>query len=219
LSNQNERQARRQFAVEQQDPETMLRRFYIEMTKPPDFKSDSWEKLLEMMGGDDRAWFQQNVRKLASLNPRTEGVVALAVTPRERQFSALEYLLRFGQTSERSIVARVATDSTNTYGVAWVHPPGRIDLLSEVFLIREMGEWKVRRFLGSRDERALLQSLVEDKTISGEPLTEDEESYKKDPRAYPAGKREELLSQAGVTPDQTGATPAAQAAASPAPTP
>jgi hypothetical protein len=101
---------------------------------------------------------------------------------------------------ERPVVVRVAVDSSNNYGVAYIQPPGRVDLLREVFMVREGDQWRIRRFMGMRDDPAFLTRLVADKKDKGLPLSPDEQAFQKDPTAYAAQLRDRMLKDVGLSP-------------------
>src|SRR5690606_340727 len=148
------------------------------------------------MSDDDRAWFEENQLTIASLSRRMEGVVARAASERERRYAALEVLLEWGPWVQRPVVSRVVEQYH--FGVAYDHPPNDATRMREIFLIREGPYWKVRRFLGKRDEYRIMEAVAEKKYDAKEPLNEDERRFLDDPAGYAAWKRRQLLSQSGA---------------------
>src|SRR5262245_55151411 len=91
----NDRQAAKTIQLAQYEPKSALEKFFLERGKPNAFRED-WRALFNFMSKDDLAWFDKNYKRLASLNPRTEGMVAAVITDDEKKWSALQVLTQFG---------------------------------------------------------------------------------------------------------------------------
>jgi hypothetical protein len=207
---QAKREAVFKFNEELSDPETLLNRFFIELGRPEHpLDDDSWRKLLAMTADEDLAWLDANLGLLAGYRPGA-GVTTPSPDPDARRHDAACYLLDSQLGHEHPVVVRIAIDALDNYGVAYVHPPGHIELLREVFLARQGTQWRIRRFMGMRDDPALLTRLVADKKDKGLPLSPDEQAFQKDPKAHAVQVRDRLLKDAGLSPASVPATPAGQ---------
>jgi hypothetical protein len=198
---QSKQEKKLKFQVQRSDPQSLLDRLILELSRKHSYSDGSWEIFLELISGDDHQWLDQNARILAGLNGQSQGRTG-SMSERELRYYALEYLLRFGWTGERLVVVRVGVDPTETFAVAYVHPPARVDQLREIFLISEAGRWKVRRFLGARDDPAVILPFLEARKAAGLELLTEEQAFAADPRGSAARKRAELLALVGLTPDQ-----------------
>jgi hypothetical protein len=195
---QNKREKKMVFNFQQSDPHTLMDRFILERSLKHPYSEGSWEVFLEMISSEDRQWLDQNTGLLARLSMDTGQSDSLS--DREKRYHALRYMLRFGWSGERPILVQIAVDTKDTYGVAYVHPPGRLDQLREVFLINEGGRWKLRRFGGALDDPTVFGEIIEAKKNAGMELTAEERAMDENPAKHVADKRAELLSQSGLEP-------------------
>jgi hypothetical protein len=182
----------------QYEPQTALAKFFLERNKTSGFRDDSWRGLLDFMSQDDMSWFDRNYKRLASLNPRSEGTVAQGLSDDEKKFAALEVLIQFGAQAERPVIAQVQTQGV--HAVAFVHDPGQPLSLRHVFLTCEGGLWKIRRFLGERDSPRVMDKLVQDKKYFGSGLDPDETRYVAQPSQYEDQLEAGMLREAGLDP-------------------
>lgn len=210
MNSQRKEEAKVEFFNEQLTPENLLDRVVIERSRTQDLSDLAWEQLLSLMSADDLGWFQDNTVRLASFNPKLSGADAAKLPSREQSFRALEYLLQLNEGKDRQIVIRIGVDAKDKFGVAYVHSPGSIQDLKEVFLCNENGTWRIRRFMGRRDDPEVMDKLIASKTAAGAALSADEEAYKKDPKQYAEKLRDKMLIEAGLNPSANKAeTPAA----------
>lgn len=195
-----DRSSRREAAALQEammDPRSSVETFFRKCRGEMSFKEGDWKELLYFMSEDDLKWMEENLRIIASKNPRMEGNIAMAVTDAEKRYGALEVLLPLGARAQEKVVARVETEGS--HGVAFVHPAGSTARMQEVFLIQEDGLWKIRRFLNNRDSYSFMHPIIEEKRWQDVPLTEDERMYQEDPKRYARNQRRHFLQQAGVS--------------------
>ncbi|HEX2973053.1 MAG TPA: hypothetical protein VHP11_12015, partial [Tepidisphaeraceae bacterium] len=106
-------------------------------------------------------------------------------------------LIQIVPQGRRSIIAQLQTKDDRA--VAYVHEPGHAETMREVFLAREGGLWKIRRFLGKRDSAEILGPLIKAKQAAKEPLDADEQQFAANAPLYPQQKRAELLREVGLT--------------------
>jgi hypothetical protein len=160
------------------------------------FNEGSWRTLLDFMSPDDRAWLEENRGLIVSV---MKGNSLDGATQPQLEYEALKQLLGAGPGASRPVIVQVA--SSGNYAVAYVHEPGQIQTMREIFLESEGGLWKIRRFLGARDNPPLLARLVKEKQSRGQPLDEDEKRFQANPQAYASQKRAQLLKESGQTPE------------------
>jgi hypothetical protein len=209
----NEREAKKKTFEAQLDPQTSLERFFLEIAADPKFKDAKWQGLLEYVATDDRAWLEANRQVVASLCNEMSGVLAMAVTENEQRYGALKVLLGFGPMYQRPLVARV--ERSNQYAVAFTHLPNRAETMKEVFMIQENDRWRIRRFLGKRDDFGVMSAVTEKKRWSGEALDADEDDYVADPHGYETRMRAKLLNESGIQTPAPAPVPGAQPSAAP----
>lgn len=191
VMNRNEEKASSELQGVMTDPEMMLARFFQERSLDHPVGNKHWRWLLEFMSYDDRQWLERNAEMLADqyvkMNPSS---MAAAETPEKQTYAALKQLIQFGPGAVRPVIVRV--DTKDTAGTAFVHDPNRLETMREVQLVKESGQWKIRRFLGSRDSRPVMEYLIKEKTRRGKPLEADEQAYAANPQAYAEKKKNEL---------------------------
>lgn len=196
---ENKVDARAQLHAAQADPQQCLTQFFIERSAYAPDSPAALEPLLDFMSQEDRAWFERN---LAWLGARAGTIVSRSDQEQpseESRVQALQRLLHFGGEASRPIIAQVQLAASGELAVAYIHEPGRLETLREVFLIKESGGlWKIRRFLGERDSAALMNQLIEQKRAADTQLDADEQLFTTLGAGYPAHKRQELLAEAGV---------------------
>jgi hypothetical protein len=190
------RERRQALRVAQSDPKIALDRFFVERSVRHQPSSSRWRGLLQYMSREDGVWFERNFPRIAKFVATKRGEEVPSGKEELQRYEALQWLLGFGFGVVRPEVSRVHTDQYS--GVAYIHDPGRLDTLREVFLIQEDGVWMIRRFLGRRDGSRLMDYLCEQKRDDGEPLSQDEEAYLADPVRYGAKKRAQWLTEAGL---------------------
>ncbi len=198
MSNSEKAERRQAVQATQSDPQSLVEAWFLESGRELPYKEKGWEELLNFMSQDDRSWFEANSYHLAPLTQELEGVMALAATERERRYAVLRKLTRFGPPPQQWVVSQVKTNET--HGVVFIHPPGDVTGLREVFIVKEGDYWKIRRFLGTRDDSTIMHPLVELKNEQGLPLSDDEIAYMADPQNYSGRKTAELRAQAGLVP-------------------
>ena len=177
------------------EPDTMLHRFFVARSLRYDPGDDRWPKLLEFMSNEDLDWFDRNVKWLAAWVAERHRVEVPDELQR-RRYLALEGLLEFGLGATRLEQSRIQIAEYR--GVAYMHEPKRLETLREIFLVKEEGSWKIRRFLGRRDRPELMRFLIDRKTKAGVTLEADEAAFAADADAYAKKKRTEMLAEAGL---------------------
>lgn len=197
LVNRSKQESRDTMRQTMLDPKIGLERFFPERWKEQSPGQDDWKRLMDFMSRDDLDWLEANRQCLADLAARHFGESPATSEERQR-FDALHLLLDFGNQAERPIVSSIQV--SGDHAIAYVHPRGRIDKLQEIALVDEDGFWKIRRFLGKRDSREVMDAIVSQKHMQSQPLTEDEQSYQDDPAGYPARIRARLLAEVGLNP-------------------
>ena len=197
LINRSKEESRDYMREAMRDPKTCLERFFTERWKEQSPSQDDWKRLMDFMSRDDLDWLEANRQCLADLAARHYGDSPATSEERQR-FDALHLLLGFGNEAERPLVSSIQV--SGDHAIAYVHPRGRIDKLKEIALVDEDGFWKIRRFLGERDSREVMDAIVTQKHMQSEPLTEDEQSYLDDPAGYQGRIRARLLAEAGLKP-------------------
>lgn len=200
LSNQETRKRQANIMRAMEDPQTMIQRFFIEASKEQPYKEKGWETLLEFMSKDDLAWFETNYPLIAQTSQKMEGALAMAATEREQRYGATDVLLGLSTPQKQPTISQVQVNGDR--GAVFVHQPGNVSTMRVIFVARDGDYWKIRRFLGRRDEYTLMKMLVETHEYSNTPLTDDETMFKADPQNYPIKKHNELMAEAGLTPDQ-----------------
>lgn len=196
---ENVRRERPRFETQQRDPEEMLTRFFLERSQSQPFEDGAWESLLELMSTEDRLWLQENLVALSDHFSSSEGVVP---TDEYRLFVAVQGLLELNRTRERPVIVRIALDPTETCGVGYWHPPGRVADLREVFIVRETENWRIRRFLNNRDTMGVMQAVVAAKEAAGKDLTEEEQLFRQRPEEFRSLMRSRLLAEVGLNQPQ-----------------
>ncbi|MCL5271661.1 MAG: hypothetical protein M1457_14150 [bacterium] len=196
LWNQNRQETQAILLNAQSDPRDSLERFLLERRIPRQWRDDDWQVLLDFMSRDDVAWFERNYPRLAEQAFTMKVTAGGGKGDRQRRFAALEALLPFGRRAPDLVVSQVREQGDRA--VAYVHAPRDAATMREVFLVREGGLWKIRRFLGRRDDPEILKPLVESKRAGGETLSEDESDWLRDPAGYAARRRAVLLAEAGL---------------------
>jgi hypothetical protein len=123
-------------------------------------------------------------------------MMAMAASEGERRYASTRRLLGFSLAAPRLVVSTIET--SGQYAVAYVHVPNRIETLKEIFLINEDGEWKIRRFMGERDNPTVIGALAEEKRFADEPLDADEQMYLDDPHTYQERRLVRLYEESGI---------------------
>lgn len=197
LIKRTKEESRGNLSAAMRDPQICLERFFAERWQEQSPGRDEWQRLTDFMSRDDLNWMESNRERLAMLAQKRFGG-SLSPDEDRQRFAALRVLLGFGHQAERPLVSSIRIAEARA--IAYVHPPGRIDKLSEVALINEGGLWKIRRFLGQRDSQEVMDHLVGQKQMQSEPLSTTEQRYLTDPAAWRASHRQQLLSEVGLTP-------------------
>ena len=100
-------------------------------------------------------------------------------------------LVESGRQSPDLVVSQIV--EREEHAAAYVHAPRDASTMHEVFLVREAGLWKVRRFLGKRDDPEVMKAIVEARNAQGNPLSEEEAQWQRDPTGAAARQRTALL--------------------------
>jgi len=194
----NDREDARKVQLAQYEPQTALAKFYLERNRTTSFRDDACRGLLDFMSQDDLSWFDRNTKRLASLNPLSAGSAAQGLSEDEQKGAALEVLIPFGAQAQRPVIAQV--QAQGIYAVAFVHEPDQPLSLRHVFLVREGGLWKIRRFLGERDSPRVMDKLIQNKKYLAVTLDPDEIQYLAKPAEYADQLEASMLREAGIDP-------------------
>lgn len=193
---ENTKAAARAVQDEQREPRSSLEEFFLQCTIDHRNNETACRVLLDFMSQDDRSWFERNFARMAEPNrPAPRSTDPASVDP-DKQFAALRQLIQIVPQGRRPIIAQF--QAKDDHAVAYVHEAGHAETMREVFLVREGGLWKIRRFLGQRDSVEILGPLVKAKQAAKEPLDGDEQQFAANPQLYAQQKRAEMLREVGL---------------------
>jgi hypothetical protein len=180
----------------QLDPLGTLDRYFLDRAASATIYDGRWMALLDAMSREDQAWFEENYVMIAE----SLGRVKSDASDDEKRYATIGWLVDSDNRLNRPVVVRVGEDESGSRAVAYVHPPQRPDLMHEVFLAKEGGYWRIRRFMGRRDDPELKKTLIAERLRRTLPADLELEAWKANPRGFEEGQRARLLAEVGLRP-------------------